>query len=86
MFNLTRHSHHHAQGEVPYQDLKPFPEAPMMIGGYLTTILVAMVPPLWFKLMDPKVKEWDLKYASPEELKLSEAANKRAGWGLKASA
>jgi toluene methyl-monooxygenase len=47
---------------------------------------VAMVPPLWFKLMDPKVKEWDLKYASPEELKLSEAANKRAGWGLKASA
>lgn len=33
MFNLTRHSHHHAQGEVPYQDLKPFPQAPMMVGG-----------------------------------------------------
>ena len=46
MFNLTRHSHHHAQGEVPYQDLKPFPDAPMMINGYLTTIIVAMIPPL----------------------------------------
>jgi fatty-acid desaturase len=28
MFNLTRHSHHHAQGEVPYQDLRPYPDAP----------------------------------------------------------
>ncbi|MGZ2748994.1 hypothetical protein [Burkholderia stagnalis] len=44
-----RHSHHHAQGEVPYQDLKPFSDAPMMIGGYLTTIVVAMIPPLWHK-------------------------------------
>jgi NAD(P)H-flavin reductase/ferredoxin len=47
MFNLTRHSHHHAQGEVPYQDLRPYPNAPMMINGYLTTIVVALLPPLW---------------------------------------
>ena len=45
MFNLTRHSHHHAQGEVPYQDRKPFPNAPMMINGYLTTPIVALIPP-----------------------------------------
>ncbi|WP_319001181.1 fatty acid desaturase [Burkholderia cepacia] len=54
MFNLTRHSHHHAQGEVPYQDLKPFADAPMMIGGYLTTIVVAMIPPLSHRLMPPQ--------------------------------
>ncbi|MCA7978373.1 hypothetical protein LGM57_18755 [Burkholderia cepacia] len=54
MFNLTRHSHHHAQGEVPYQDLKPFADAPMMIGGYLTTIVVAMIPPLSHRLMPPR--------------------------------
>ena len=41
LFNLTRHSHHHAQGEVPYQDLQPYPNAPMMVGGYLTTICSA---------------------------------------------
>jgi alkane 1-monooxygenase len=58
----------------------------MMIGGYLTTIVVAMIPPLWFKLMDPKVKEWDQKYASPDELKLAEAANQRVGWSTKAAA
>lgn len=79
MFNLTRHSHHHAQGEVPYQDLKPFPDAPMMIGGYLTTIIVAMIPPLWHKLMTPKVLAWDRDYASEEERALAHQANARSG-------
>lgn len=79
MFNLTRHSHHHAQGEVPYQDLRPFPDAPMMIGGYLSTILVAAIPPLWNKLMTPKVLEWDEKFASDEEKVLAREANQRSG-------
>lgn len=79
MFNLTRHSHHHAQGEVPYQELRPFPEAPMMINGYLTTIVVAMIPPLWHKLMTEKVRDWDRQYASADELKLAAAANERSG-------
>jgi NAD(P)H-flavin reductase/ferredoxin len=79
MFNLTRHSHHHAQGEVPYQDLRPYPNAPMMINGYLTTILVAMLPPLWHKLMTPKVLAWDRDYASAEERELAALANARSG-------
>lgn len=79
MFNLTRHSHHHAQGEVPYQDLKPYPEAPMMISGYLTTIVIAMIPPLWHKLMIPKVLEWDAKYATAEELELVKEAKAKSG-------
>jgi alkane 1-monooxygenase len=79
MFNLTRHSHHHAQGEVPYQDLKPFPDAPMMIGGYLTTIVVAMLPPLWHKLMTPKVLAWDRDYATAEERALAARANAASG-------
>jgi alkane 1-monooxygenase len=76
---LTRHSHHHAQGEVPYQDLKPFPEAPMMINGYLTTIIIALIPPLWHKLMTPKVLAWDRDYATAEEKVLAAAANARSG-------
>lgn len=79
MFNLTRHSHHHAQGEVPYQNLRPFPSAPMMINGYLTTLVVALIPPLWHHLMTPKVMEWDKKYASPDELELSKIANQKSG-------
>lgn len=79
MFNLTRHSHHHAQGEVPYQDLKPFPDAPMMVGGYLTTIIVAMIPPLWHRLMTPKVLDWDQRFATDEERLLAIQANARSG-------
>lgn len=75
MFNLTRHSHHHAQGEVAYQNLKPFPESPMMIGGYLSTILVALIPPLWHHLMTPKVLHWDKYFACDDEQELIREAN-----------
>ncbi len=81
LFNLTRHSHHHAQGEVPYQDLQPYPHAPMMVGGYLTTIAVALCPPLWHRMMTPKVLAWDRDYANAAERALAAQANARAGWG-----
>jgi alkane 1-monooxygenase len=79
MFNLTRHSHHHAQGEVPYHRLRPYPDAPMMINGYLTTILVAMIPPLWHHLMIPKVLAWDRDHATAAERELAAQANARSG-------
>lgn len=78
MFNLSRHSHHHAQGEVPYQDLMPLPEAPMMINGYLATLVLTLVPPLWHRLMTPKLVEWDRHYATPEERALALRANQRS--------
>ena len=79
MFNLTRHSHHHAQSEVRYQDLKPFTDAPMMISGYLTTIIVALIPPLWHRLMTPKVLAWDRDYATVEERQMAARTNARSG-------
>jgi alkane 1-monooxygenase len=79
MFNLTRHSHHHAEGETPFSDLRPFPDAPMMINGYLMTMFLTMVPPLWHYLMTPKVLEWDAVHASPSEQSLAEDANLRSG-------
>ena len=71
--------HHHAQGEVPYQDLRPMPDAPMMINGYLTTIVLAMIPPLWHRLMAPKLLAWDRDYASPRERELAAQANAASG-------
>ena len=79
MFNLTRHSHHHAQGEVPYHELRPYEDAPMMLNGYLATIAIALIPPLWHKLMTPKVLEWDEKYATVEERVLATEANRKSG-------
>jgi alkane 1-monooxygenase len=79
LFNLTRHSHHHAQGEAPYHALRPLPRAPMMLNGYLTTIVVALLPPLWHRLMTPRLLAWDREQASPGERLLAAAANSRSG-------
>lgn len=79
MFNLTRHSHHHAAGEVPYHELRPMPDAPMMINGYLTTLVIALIPPLWHALMTPKVLAWDRTFASEEERRLADRANAVSG-------
>ena len=68
MFNLPRHSHHHAQGGLAFEKLAPMPEAPMMISGYISTITIALVPPLWFALMKPKLAHWDAHFANSEEL------------------
>ncbi len=79
MFNLSRHSHHHAQGEVPYQDLMPLPDAPTMVAGYLATVLMTLIPPLWQRMMIPKLMEWDRCYATPEERVLALRANQKSG-------
>ncbi|MBY6186472.1 alkane 1-monooxygenase [Marinobacter hydrocarbonoclasticus] len=66
-FNLTRHSHHHATAQKPFHQLAPMPEAPTMPAGYLSTILLTLIPPLWFRLMAPRLAHWDRHYATEEE-------------------
>jgi alkane 1-monooxygenase len=79
LFNLTRHSHHHAQGEVPFQDLRPLPGAPTMVAGYLTTIVFTLIPPLWHRLMTPRLLAWDRDQANDAERRLAAAASLRSG-------
>jgi NAD(P)H-flavin reductase/ferredoxin len=79
MFNLTRHSHHHAQGETPFGELRPYPDAPMMVDGYLGTMFLTMIPPLWHHLMTPKVLQWDRDYATPKEKRMALEANRASG-------
>ncbi|MEM7152388.1 MAG: fatty acid desaturase [Myxococcota bacterium] len=78
MFNLTRHSHHHAQGEVPYHELQAYPDAPMMVSGYLSTMLLTLIPPLWYALMDRKLADWDRNFATDHERILARQADERA--------
>lgn len=78
-FNLTRHSHHHAEGNVPFYRLRPYPAAPMMLSGYLTTMLLTLIPPLWQWLMVPKLLAWDQQHATAAELELAATANQHSG-------
>lgn len=70
MYSLARHSHHHAAAEVPYWKLRAYPNAPMLPMGYLTLIVLSLVPPVFKKIMEPALKNWDEKHATPEERKL----------------
>ena len=55
LFNLPRHADHHAWANRPYMELRAWPDAPAMPWGYPTMMLLALVPPLWFRVMDPRV-------------------------------
>lgn len=55
LFNLQRHADHHANPTRPYGTLRTDAQGPQLPYGYPTMVLVALVPPLWFRLMDPRV-------------------------------
>ncbi|MEM9173387.1 MAG: alkane 1-monooxygenase [Pseudomonadota bacterium] len=55
LFHLQRHSDHHANGARPYQSLRHFDESPQLPFGYATAVLAALVPPIWFRVMDTRL-------------------------------
>ncbi|MGB3041145.1 MAG: alkane 1-monooxygenase [Candidatus Nanopelagicales bacterium] len=57
LYHLQRHSDHHANPTRRYQALRDIDEAPVLPTGYAGMIMLAMAPPLWFKVMDPKVAD-----------------------------
>jgi alkane 1-monooxygenase len=62
LFQLQRHSDHHAYAHKRYQVLRHIPESPQLPAGYPAMILLAMVPPLWFAIMDKKLDKWQQNY------------------------
>ena len=55
LYHLQRHSDHHAHPTRRYQALRSFGTAPNLPSGYATMIVVALVPPLWRRIMDGRV-------------------------------
>lgn len=58
LFNLQRHSDHHFLASRPYDRLRHYDDVPQLPAGYATMVLVALVPPLWRRVMDPRVLAW----------------------------
>jgi alkane 1-monooxygenase len=56
LFELSRHSDHHANSLRKYPLLKHHAEAPQMPTGYPGMILLALLPPIWFRVMDPRIQ------------------------------
>lgn len=55
LINLPRHADHHCSASKRYQGLELLPQAPRLPAGYGAMFLLALVPPLWFSVMNPRV-------------------------------
>lgn len=56
LYELTRHSDHHFKAARKYQILRHYDESPQLPTGYPGAILLSLLPPLWFQVMDPRVR------------------------------
>ena len=61
LIHLQRHPDHHVHPTRPYQLLEHHAESPQLPTGYSGMVLVALVPPLWFALMNPRVVAWRIE-------------------------
>jgi len=52
---LQRHSDHHANPQRRYQTLRHFEDSPQLPTGYAGMVVLALIPPLWFMVMNRKV-------------------------------
>jgi alkane 1-monooxygenase len=55
LFHLQRHSDHHANPSRRYQSLRHFADLPTLPSGYFGMFPLSYVPPLWFRVMDPRL-------------------------------
>ena len=55
LFGLPRHADHHYLASRPYSILRHYDDCPQLPAGYATMFLLALCPPLWFRVMNPRV-------------------------------
>ena len=55
LFNMGRHADHHRFSARPYSELEVLDGGAQLPCGYAGVILMALIPPLWRKVMDPRV-------------------------------
>ncbi len=58
LFQLQRHSDHHAYPKRRYQVLRHHEQSPQLPSGYASMVVLALIPPLWFKVMNPRVEQY----------------------------
>jgi alkane 1-monooxygenase len=70
--NLGRHSEHHRSAGRRFDALRELDGQPRLPGGLMPMYLTAMIPPLWFAIMNPRVK------AVSESAPITKPATQRA--------
>lgn len=64
LINLQRHSDHHYKPDRPFPLLQTYShaDAPQLPFGYPVMTVAAMIPPLWRRVMNPRVRSWRAAY------------------------
>lgn len=57
LFELSRHSDHHYLASRKYQILRHHDDSPQMPTGYPGMMLLALIPPVWFYIMNKRIKK-----------------------------
>jgi alkane 1-monooxygenase len=65
LLSLARHSDHHAYVNRPYSELRHWEGAPQLPAGYASMTVLALFPPLWRRVMDPRVAALRAATAAP---------------------
>jgi alkane 1-monooxygenase len=56
LYELTRHSDHHYQPHKKYQILEHHDNSPQLPFGYPSSMLLTLLPPVWFKVMNKRIE------------------------------
>ena len=59
LFELSRHSDHHYMASRKYQILRHHDNAPQMPTGYPGMIVLALFPPIWFRVMNRQLEKYE---------------------------
>jgi alkane 1-monooxygenase len=57
LFELTRHSDHHYKAARKYQILRHIDESPQLPLGYPGSMLLSLIPPVWFAVINKRIEE-----------------------------
>ncbi len=58
LFQLQRHADHHMYATKKYQLLNAYKESPQLPNGYPAMVILTLIPPIWFKVMNRRLEEW----------------------------
>ena len=59
LFELSRHSDHHYLASKKYQLLQQHDDAPQLPTGYPGSMILALLPPAWFYVMNRRIKKFE---------------------------
>jgi alkane 1-monooxygenase len=75
LYNVSRHGDHHMHPLRQSGELKISPKSPSLPYTYFALIFMSLAPPLYKRVMQPHLDNWDRNFATPAELDYMRANN-----------